>query len=120
MNFFSPDRPRLANGLPRHLEHNFALPSFQVHIIEDPGEGKELWIEIGVMLPGSRHGYHWAAKSISAWDLPGFLAGYHDDPEGVLANVFGMDLKEVRATGPEPEAFGKEIMDLSDLGDLFT
>lgn len=110
MNFFSPDRPRLANGLPRHLEHNFALPSLQLTILPDH------LFELGAMVPGSRNGYKWVQTEVDIRTLSLILTHYREDPEKALEEHFGFDFYEPIVMA---EPMGTETLALSDLEDLF-
>lgn len=86
MEYFSPERPRLANGLPMFVPHGEplnVLPGLYL-AFHTPGH-----VEVSCFPSTDRNKASRREITIPLEDLPGFISDWLSDPEDVIISRFG-------------------------------
>lgn len=115
MNFFDPDRPRLANQAPAFNTSRLqgALPSLSINL-HSPGK-----VRLTAFLPVTQTRYRPEHREMEVEALAGFLRDYEQDPEECLALYFQWKVESIQEesrTMPNKEVLGKTDQSADDLG----
>lgn len=80
-SFHSPERPRLANGMPAWLGVQVALPGLYIRPLPSPDD--PTWWIVELILDGS-----WVRTELDPQSLKDFMLDWQADPEQALRDWF--------------------------------